>query len=284
MRRNSRPHAGYVLVLTLGVIALAAITLAGLARYSLQLATRAQDATQELQHRWGLFSTRYMLLDRAAEILEAQVDDEDAGIPPWPKPNQLSATYLLGTHEFRVRIADEDSKVNLNTIYVRKRDKLLPAIHQLGREAGMMRVRLLPQADVRKPFTSWGQVFDLSVLPPSERSTGEQLGEAAQQMTCWGSGQLNIRRASDAALRQVAELALPAGHVSELVDLRKHWGGQQVNELLAELELRRPQLLAVSRLLSTESRSYSLSVDVRRGARNDSYLYVCDGKTVCFAW
>jgi hypothetical protein len=93
-----------------------------------------------------------------------------------------------------------------------------------------------------------------------------------------------VRRASDAALREVAALALPFDEVGKLVESRKHWGGDDVKELLVKLDLRRPQLSAASRLLTNESRNYSVWIEVDSGQQKSSYQYVDDGGPVCFAW
>jgi len=285
MHRALPKRGGYVLLLTLGIIALASIALAGLARHSLNLATSAGQAADDLQRRWGLLSVRHVLVDRTNEILEAQVPDELASLPPWPKPAQVSASFLLGDQQFTVTLADEDAKVDLNTIYTRKRDRLLPAIRRLSRGAQFAApdVRLTPNAGSGTPFTSWGQVFELASLP-NEKNASVALVSIGDEMTCWGSGRLNLRRASDAAVREIASLALPAKEVGELVQNRKNWGGQGVEELLDELELKRPQYLAARRLLGTESRNFSLWVEIEDGQRNWSYLYVDNGKPICFAW
>jgi hypothetical protein len=278
-------QGGYVLLLTLGIIALASIALAGLARRSLNLATSAGQAADDLQRRWGLVSVRRVLLDRAAEILEAQVPDELASLPPWPKPAQVSASFLLGDRQFSVTLADEDAKADLNAIYTRKRDRFLPAIRQLSRDAQFASpdVQIMPNAGSGIPFTSWGQVFELASSSIGNNAS-DALVSLSNEMTCWSSGRLNLRRASDSAVREIASLALPGTEVGELVQHRKDWGGAKVEELLDELALRRPQYLAARRLLDTKSRSFSLWVEIEDGRRGSSYLYVDNGRPIGFAW
>jgi hypothetical protein len=249
------------------------------------LATSAGQAADDLQRRWGLLSVRHVLLGRAAEILEAQVPDEQASLPPWPKPSHVSASFRLGGQRFSVTLADEDAKVDLNTIYTRKRDRLRPAIRQLRRDSNSAApdVRLMPNANSRSPFSSWGEVFELASVPIGN-DVSATLASLSAEMTCWSSGRLNLRRASDDAIREIASLALRGKEVGELIQNRKNWGGQGVEELLDELGLRRPQYLAARRLLDTESRDFSLWVEVEDGQRSSSYLYVDNGKPTCFAW
>lgn len=284
MLRKTPIRRGYVLVMTLGVIALAAISLGSLAQYSLGMASSAHDAAEELQRRWGLYSARLVLLEDAAEIIDAQVPAEQANTPPWPRPASISAKFNLGSYRFSVVLADEDAKANINTIYARKRDSTLSAIRNLSASAGRAAplVRLSPMTGNAKPFASWGQVFDLASL--STPNVADAVMDASQHITCWGKGRLNLRRASDSTVREIASLALSAKEVGELLELRQHWGGQAIEDLFSQMELRRPQLLAIKRLLSTESRHYSMWVEIDNGQRVRSYLYVEDNGITCFAW
>lgn len=281
--RNHSQRRGYVLVLTLGLVTLAAISLAGLARYSLGIASHAQEAAEELQRRWGLLSARHVLMERAGDILADQVRPDEANTPPWPKPACLSTTFRLGPLQFTTLVADEQAKVDLNTVYARQPERLPAVIRHVSSDAGGFMVRLTPEKTAKSPFSSWGQVFDLT-HSSTGREPSTRLPEISREITCWGTGRLNLCRANDAAIREVASLALSAKDVGELVSHRKGWGGQSVDELLAQLDLRRPQLLAASRLFDCDSRSYSLWVKIDNGQRTWSYQYVDDGGLACFAW
>jgi hypothetical protein len=284
--RNNANRDGYVLVLTLGLIALAAVASAGLARHSLRMATSAQQAADDLQHRWGLLSVRHVLLDRAPEILESQVPDHEVSMPPWPKPARIEASFLLGNQGFTITLADEDAKVDLNTVRKREPARFYSVIRQLCRETDVaaLNIRALSERGILTSFSSWGQVFDLVSGPAASAPIAVLLRPISREMTCWGTGRLNLRRASDNAVREVAGLTLSAKDVGEFVEARKHWGGQGLDELLDELDLRRPEYLKVQRLLSTESRVYSLWVEVDNGQRERSYFYVDNGQPICFAW
>jgi hypothetical protein len=190
----------------------------------------------------------------------------------------------LGSYRFSVVLADEDAKANVNTIYARKRDSTLSSIRNLSATSGRAAplVKLAPMTGSVKPFTSWGEVFDLASL--STPNVADAVMDASPHITCWGSGRLNLRRASDFVVREIASLALSAKEAGELAELRQHWGGQAIEDLLSQMELRRPQLLAIKRLLSTESRHYSMWVELDNGQRVRSYLYLDDNGITCFAW
>jgi hypothetical protein len=280
-RYSSR--TGYVLVLTLGLLALASISLASVARYSLASATSANTAAEELQRRWGLLSVRHVFTEQAVAVLDAAVPPEQVNTPPWPKPASLSTSFRLGGLTFSVLVSDEDAKANLNVLAAWSPDKLAAISRRLSQGAGNLDLRALRPTQTGRSYQSWGEVFDLANLSAEQRAATELI-RSTRQITLWGSRQLNLRRASDEALREVASLALPIQKVGELVSLRKHWSGGEVGLLLAELDLRRPQLSAASRLFTNDSRNYSLWIEIDNGQREWVYQYVDDGGPACFAW
>lgn len=275
---------GYVLVLTLAVLALAAISLAGLARYSLGLAASAQVASEDLQRRWGLLSLRHVMDDQRAVII-AQFAETKAGAIPWPQPSRACVEFRLGNDEWSVLLADEDAKANLNVIGRHDSKQLLAAVRRLApHNAGRgLPVRFVSQAEECLPLRSWGQVFDLTRAPDTSNFAAELIA-SSQEMTCWSGERLNLRRASDNAVREIGGLVLSSQQTSELLERRKNWSGANVDELLATLELRHAQRSAASRLFTAESRHYSLWVTIANGQTTWTHLFVDDGGPVCFTW
>jgi len=283
MLRRLSHRRGYVLILTLGLITLTAMSLTAMARYSLALASSAREAAEDLQIRWGVLSARHVLLARAGDILNSKVRPNEAVTPPWPKPANVSASFHLKDQKFTVLIGDEDAKLNLNTIYARKRDQVLPAVRRISHASGSFSIRLVPEKLARVAFGSWGQVFDLGKVS-NTNDLAIRLRDLTRTTTLWGSGRLNLRRASDAAVYEVAQLELSTKDASELVSLRKNWSGQSTDDLLSQLALRRPELLAANRLFSAESRNYSVWIEINNGQRTRSYEYLDDGGGVGFVW
>jgi hypothetical protein len=283
MMQRRAPRGGYVLVLTLGIVALAAISLGGLARYSLGVAAEAHRAAADLQHRWGLLSVQHVLLEGAPDIFAIPVARNESDSPRWPSPASVPTTFRLGSLTIEAVVADEDAKLNINTIYGREPGRVPTILRRVMADASGFPVRLAPMTTTKAPFCSWGQVWDLNHADCDE-DLSTCLMQATGEITCWGSGRLNLCTASDDAIREVAHTALPAQKVGELLTLRKTWGGVAIDDLLSQLDLRQPQLLAARRLFSSESRSYSLWVRLDNGARSWSYQYINDGGINCFAW
>jgi hypothetical protein len=282
MSRHASLRAGYVLVLTLGLLSLAAISLASLARHSLGLAVSVNTKGEEVQRRWALLSTRHFCSGQAMQILDSTIPPDQLHTPPWPKPARHSLTFRLGGQGFSVLIADENAKGNLHVIASRTPDQLGPIVRHLSEGTGTTELRLLPQSRTEKQFETWGQVFDLTNLPTARQAA--ELVEATQHITLWGSRRLNLRRATDATLREVVSSALSPKTAGELVEARKHWGGGDINTLLAELELRPSQRSAARRLFSNESDDYSIWIEVDNGQRTWSYLFVDGSRPASFAW
>lgn len=283
MSRRANHRAGYVLMLTLGLLVLVALSLASFARHSLATSLAAKRAAEELQQRWGLLSVRHVLLERASEIVAGQVRSAEAGTPPWPKPAAQEAAFHLGTLQFNTIIADEAAKLNVNTLIAHEPHQLAAILRRMEPSASGLRLQPLTKEALSERFHSWGQVFDLASAP-GDASPPKALVALARTVSCWGDGRLNLCRASDRAIRETAGLVLSAADVGKLLTLRKTWGGDSVESLLAQLDLRRPELTAVSRLLSGESHNYSLWVEIDNGRRQWCYQYVDDGGPVCFAW
>jgi hypothetical protein len=272
-----------VLLLTLGIIALAAMALAGFARQSLTMALDARLAHEEAQRRWGEASCRRILLDRAEELLARQVTLDQKGQPQLPAPSYLAATFKLGGLEFNVLLADENAKVNLNVILDRKPEQLQQLTQTLCANPNLHtpQLALRPSAprDGAKPrFESWGQVYDFTSSSDSLTAIGG-ICEATLDATCWGDGKINATRANDLALRAVAGLVLNAQESGELLKARRQWKGSSTEDLLRQLDLRASKLNQLRRLLGDQSSCHSLWTRIEAPQRTWSTLAVSGGDT-----
>jgi hypothetical protein len=184
-------HKGFVLVMVLVLLAVAAAALAEICRASLRNSLAASREAEELQRRWGVISCEATVLPHA-EILLQQAEAV--------RRHPVAAMDLeieLGGQDFSMHVADEQAKLNLNFLYqTRGRTSAESAARVAARRpATHLRVDLQP-LDGAQPLVSLGQVF---------ASTGAELSPpdvqaAAADVTCWGDGKLNWRRASATAI------------------------------------------------------------------------------------
>jgi hypothetical protein len=266
--RPSHRHA-FVLVMVLVLLAVAAFSLAGIARRSLQAAEEAATAQADLQRHWGVLSALRLYLPSAETLLEGGAKKMSLQGQGWPLPPSISSEFALHGLQFTVLLADEDAKVNLNALFRQGPDgasQVTAVVGQLGGTDGAA-LLLQPIADAGAQrnamvFRSWGQVFDLS-QDTSPGESADRLKDQTREITCWGSGRLNVRRASDQAVRLVCQDKLGPDVVGKLLSLRREPGIKDLDALLSRLALRVEDRSLLERRLSDRSTRHSIWVLVR---------------------
>ena len=246
---------GFVLLMSLVLIALVGILLVGLARHSLLMAAETHEAKGDLQRRWGtLFLSRVLLSDPEV-LISRRLDAPEAQRLQLP----ICESLPLGELTFRVTLDDESRKLNIN----RLRDstgtqQVLETVHRFA--GGAARVELRPvhatTLGVRE-FDSWGQVLQLSPSDNAQRQF-DQLQQLSQGMTCWGSAKVNVHRGADEVLRSVGALAAGPITANRLVALRENDPQLGRDELLTKLALNGRKLALLKGWLSDDSDCYSL--------------------------
>ncbi len=121
---------GFVLLLTLLLIPVAAVAMAGVCRLSMERAMAAIAAQEDLQRHWGQRSCQVGLWAPARVALEKA--NETSLLPVVA----LRCEVSLGGQRFDVLFSDEQCKVNINTVY-----------QQRGREAAIQTLRTLLRHD-----------------------------------------------------------------------------------------------------------------------------------------
>lgn len=293
MNQSTNHRRGYVLLLSLVLLALAAAALAGVARASLQRSLAAARAQEDLQRNWAMLSCRRAVLPQAEAILARAAE----GLRGSPPVRTVKQTLELGGQRVELTVSDEQAKVNLNALLAR-RDA--PEVERAVRELLTLsplaaRVRLQPieldgtdsgaaGGDLpMAPLGSWAQVF---VDPrPEELLTAEFSLEQspADAMTLWPTraelARLNFRRADLQGLRLVCAPLLDAHQSAELIRQRDLRPSAGLPELLAPLGLSNEALLELERRLTTGSTCHSLWIRYEAPTRTHWQLAVYDGST-----
>lgn len=298
MARKSRNDRGYVLVLTLAVLVLAASALVSSGRLAVRHASAAREAERGLQRRVGVASCRAAILPWAEEILAVHEVERKTPLV------QHRAAVRLGEFTFDLIIADEQAKANVNTLL----ESAAPAVVENRiREAlsgtGLLRAVVLRPVRLRERLvvSGIGQIFDR--VGPQEllEPRGGKLA-ATELLTCWGSGAINVRRASEASLRLALSPPWTLLDVSRLLEARRELFGPRGTvgakitgpassavqpsplDLLARL-LRTAQIRTGPAGLTVGSTCHSLWIVVRDGRRQWYHLAVHDGVNYhSFAW
>jgi hypothetical protein len=280
-------RGAFVLVMVLALLTVCALCLAGLARRSLEAGEQVVTTQTDLQRRWGIVSCGRTYLPLAKELLEAEVAKLPAEARTWPLPASVTAEFDLGELHFSVLLADEDAKANLNAICRSDSDgprTVSTLVEQMAAGIDGLAVHVQPLApqsvanQTTAAFRSWGQIFEpTAAVCPGEFAT--RLRDATRDITCWGSGRLNIQRASDQAIRLVCGNQIAPDVLAKLLARRHEPGIAGLEALLDQLALHTTDRSTLERLLTDRSSHYSLWILVRSPQRSWATLALGDAST-----
>ncbi len=253
-KRTGRPRRGFVLLMSVLLIALAGMILTALARHGLLVAGETCSAQVDLQRRWGtLFLSRVLLSD--PERLVARYVESDA---ERRRALPLNESVELGKTLFRVTLDDESRKLNIN----RLRAVVGPgrATETLRRFGGGAAVHLKPLAGGvlgMRPFDSWGHLLEIEPTDDARRQW-RQIRNLADSITCWGSAKVNIHRCRSDVLRLIGTLAAGPITADRIVALRRDHPDLSASELFSKLGVNQRKVALLDGWLADESDCYSL--------------------------
>jgi hypothetical protein len=288
---------GYVLMMVIVVLLILTAALTTLASRSLRATQQASNAAALLQQRWGIYSAKTETLQFASTIIQ-KVEDKMRleGGGRITKPNGVFAESVeLGGQRFDLVLSDENSKLNLNTVYhmggpakVTKAMRDLmgasvtrymnpkPAVMSAAR--GATRRPAVSDSDtiVSDPsldlsagsddsdstaFRSWGELFDFAKIA-SESDIGDVKLDFTRSLTLWGKGNLNINRTSDEILLAQMELVL-GGKAKDLLSNIRASNTPDIPAILETMEgINILEKQRLRKLIGTSSFDFSLFIDV----------------------
>jgi len=259
---RSTRYRGYVLVLTLVLTAIAALSLLGASRASLRCASAALSEQREVQRRWGALSIEHTLIPRAEAVLAAEEKRQHLPVIRCKK------TLQLGGARFDVLLCDEQAKLNVASQFAeRGREDTERVIRRvLAETTASIHVQLHPAtAPGLAAIASYDQVFDqfdpLEAVPADASDR-----RATDLLTCWSDGRLNVRRADEQALRIALQPALDDSGVQRLLALRQRQEpSATLGEMLDALELTRERRAAVEKRLMDGSACHAVWTVISNG-------------------
>ena len=291
------PRRGYVLVLTLVVLALAAAGMVGLSRAAMLQSLAARRADEQLQRRWGALTCRATLLPNAEAILARE--EQRSGRPAAAK----QATIVLGRQTFDLVFADEQAKLNANAaVYYRGRKAAERAVRTVVRDAGPGRLDVRFLAGSERPVApanaededdaegvALAAAETESPDDPADRADYRPIGSFGQVfsgaaprellrvgVTCWGDGGLRLKRAPAEAIVELCTPALDAAQVRRLVAIRDGRPDVPVARALDLLQVDADTRDEVEDRLTDQSACHSLWV-VARGPERSWYHFAVEG-------
>jgi len=253
---RKQKQQGYVLVLVLALLTIAAILSVGVARRSLDQSVAAAKKADELQRRWGEISLRHTVLNRAEILLRT------AELVEGVKHPTLQTTVKLGDRTFLLVLSDEQAKLNVNTAFRYGKEGAVRQALFDGAALWPVRLRPDPRASVNNPyppaFASWGHVYDFAPFANMPEKNYLQLTQLGERLTCWGNGQLNMIRADVDTIRTVGELVAPPQSVSALLELQQENHDWSFERLMREVDVPDRDRRSFRRVLIDRSRCHSL--------------------------
>ena len=256
--------------MVLVLITVTTLSVAGFARKSLELATIVADAQEDLQRRWATKSCQRLVLKNAESVLESRATSIPESSHPWPMPAAITLEFQLGGLQFDLDLTDEEAKVSLNALAMQDTDPY-SRLSWLSGASGLMNSIRWPKKDVeskrRVAFLTWEQVFDLSQESNSQEAFA-RLKANTTEMTCWGSGKLNLRRASDLSVRVLCVGAASEEGVQRLLAERRTAHAETLDEMLNRISIKPGDKFALKRFLTTESKCHALWLTVRSHRRS----------------
>jgi type II secretory pathway component PulK len=288
--RRGRNRRGYVLLLVLFVVALAATAMASVCRMSLEKAVHAGRTEADLRRRWAVISCRAVLLPKAEAIIAKS--KEPGG--------QVQREVQLNGRPLTLVFADEQAKANVNLLYAQGglsgAEREVRAIVAAAGAPVTVELRPIPgrgklfgTADAKDDdppaFESFGQVFSRAE-PRTLLAARGAAPPVVAALTCWGDGSLNLRRASAEAVRAVLSRRLAAGEITRLLEMRGKNANMESSDLLDALGLSEARRDAVDDLLAGESACHSLWIVSATGERSWYDLAISDGGdgAMLFSW
>jgi len=258
MTRHRIRQSGYVLVMALVLLVIAAVALSSMARRSLRAAVEANTTAEQLQEDWGSWSIQHTLLPEAERLITEA--EELTGEPTTSLRHELT----LGDMNVILFIEDESAKVNVNHLLSKQeRYEADTQITELLRETeSQLTVRLRPHqwkdaAEQTDPVASYGQVFD-PCRPDAVRPADEETVAISDMLTCWGDQKLNIKRASQLALQLVASPEMDRIAIQRLIDARASSPDASLGKLLAAAQLSEDTLKKIQDKLTDKSSCQSI--------------------------
>jgi hypothetical protein len=275
-------HQAFALPLTLLLLTLAAATMVSVCTRSLTLVAQATAAEQELQRRWAMESCRRTILPEAESLLASA--EAKSKSPVTCRRYEI----VLGDVPIELRVTDEEAKVKMDVLLSRlgKAEAELTLHTLLARRRSDVNIDLHPLADAvrRPPFPnapmvgSFSQIFGdtpVAALLPQVSGQGSAHNMPADDLTCWGDGRINLKRASKQALVAACRGLLTEGQVETLIKLRDA-PELTINGLLAPLQLDQKTADAVRSLLTIRSSCHGLWIIDTRGGANAQMFCTSD--------
>lgn len=286
MRRYHSHHAhGFMLVMTLVLLAIVGTTAVAMARRSMAQSTAAIQAENDLQRVWGMRSVMTLLAGSAEQVIEAAQARQDQPI------RSVHFQVTLNRVPLRILLTDEQARPNVDTLadHLGTSQAQSRIMRLMGEEQTsfdeMIPVRLRPLErttlalagrDVASRswprFVGYSAVFEKQDLAVVTGLT--EASETGTAITCWGDGRLHWTRATPQAIAAVCEDLIGLHHIQTLVRLRQEQPGLGSQEAVGRLNLPHQLQDRLRGRFTDQSRCHAVILSLVQGSRRHTAMRV----------
>ncbi|MGB7344298.1 MAG: hypothetical protein WBD20_08800 [Pirellulaceae bacterium] len=312
-RRNNRQGVVLLIVLVAIVVLGAALTQVARANARASIAVQRQQRALQ-QRWGMLTCQRAILPAGQGALLGSDLVAKQSAASRKKYPHQIADQVLLGGQKFGLLLADEDAKANLNTIYylggttacekalrdtidlgdsrsiqlrphrrstshfsaaISRESKSTLGLQQRGADQGgedeladEIEPDYLPLA-----LRSWGDVLDFDAVIQNAGDV-RQIAKTTQNVTLWGTGRLNVWRASDDAIIAVCREVVQDGLARRIQQRVRTAPLSQIDLVLRQTVTNEEDRRKVGELLADSSQCASLWVEATDGQTRRQQLSV----------
>lgn len=234
-------------MLVLALIVFGVTLLARFSQQSIGLASQAHRREREIQNRWAAWSLASTCVSSSNRLLDQQ---SDAG--EQPRKNFLNTQVTLAGQSWQIRINDLDTSINVNTM--NRLTKGTAATRLLSSTNVPVTQFTVNRRKTAEAIDSWGQLLDTSAIAPL------QLAELQQTCTCWSSGKLNIRFATDKVLSQTGRALGRTGLFNRVIRERAKSESRNLKTIIQEAAISPVDTKILNATLGNRSASFSVIV------------------------
>lgn len=285
--RRTTKRRGFVLLATLLLLVLAAVTLVAVGRMSMEQALHAAKLRADLQREWAARSCVQTLLPQTEKLLRGLEEEQIEPV------TGIRMTVELAGRNYELVFSDEQAKANINALYrrqgVEKTDETVRTL--LAVSGTMLQTELQPTSE--EAIEQWGLPYfgTFSQVTPNagpEKLLNRRMLEASavSYVTLWGDGKVNFRRATSHTLEAMASPALNSRDVQQMLALRSELPGAGLNRVLELMDLRNDQKAVLKDVLTDESACHSLWIitldDAGLKRISDGYIASTENSTATY--
>jgi len=248
---QNRAHCrGYVLVMTLILLAIVSMSAAALARRSASITMDAIQSERSLQRKWAAQSALHLTKNHETPIMEWAQSKSETPISSWQISFELNRMPMV------LLISDEQAKPNITTLLQRygmqKTQRLVTPVNRINTANTRLQLRPLYPAVIDegplifsdrdwpliasyRDLYSTPSLIDLVVSDKTEALYNAQIG--LPPLTCWGDGKLRFQNASAQSLIALLQDISGQRDVMRLIQIRTQQPSIAVADAIAQLDI-----------------------------------------------